>query len=74
MFASIPYFAGMISMMTDRNLFRGLITGTLYMVFIVVSLNFMADVGTSFVTSAGVLELEKGLKVTAASWQMSLIF
>jgi len=67
MFASIPYFAGMISMMTDRNLFRGLITGTLYMVFIVVSLNFMADVGTSFVTSAGVLELEKGLKVTAAS-------
>ncbi len=67
MFGSIPYFAGMISMMTDKNLFRGIITGTVFMVFVVFALNFMTDIGTLFVTSTGALALEEGVKVTAGS-------
>ena len=65
--ASIPYYAGMTCMISKGNLFRGLVNGTIFMVLLVLSMNFMADIATTFISAAGVMEIAEGTKVTGAS-------
>ena len=65
--ASIPYYAGMTCMISKGNLFRGLINGAIFMVILVISMNCMADIATTFISSAGVMEIAEGTKVTGAS-------
>ena len=65
--ASIPYYAGMTCMISKGNLFRGLVNGTIFMVLLVFFMNFMADIATTFISAAGVMEIAEGTKVTGAS-------
>lgn len=65
--SSINCIAAITVMMSDGDLFRSLLVGTVFMALAMCIMNFMAPVATTFVTELGVFEVVEGTQVTAYS-------
>ncbi|SBV97119.1 conserved membrane hypothetical protein [uncultured Eubacteriales bacterium] len=63
--SSLAYAMATVSLVSKGNLFRSLIIGTVYMIFTYFAFNFTATLCTQFVVSAGVMEIQEGVRVTA---------
>lgn len=66
MMGSLAYATAICSMETKGNLLRTLIAATVYMVFTIVALNYLADLGTAFIAGSGTVDLA-GQRVIGSS-------
>lgn len=66
MMGSLAYMTAICSMETEGNLLHTIIVCSLYMVFTMVALNFMVDLGTAFIATSGTVDLQ-GAKAVGSS-------
>jgi PTS system galactitol-specific IIC component len=66
MMGSLAYMTAICSMETEGNLLHTILVCSLYMIFTMVSLNFLADLGTAFIGTSGTVDL-KGAKAVGSS-------
>ncbi len=66
MMGSLAYMTAICSMETEGNLLHTVLVCSLYMIFTMVALNFLADLGTAFVGTSGTVDL-KGAKAVGSS-------